>query len=254
MPARFVRSLLVGALAALAAAACASGSGASLDDTAWRLVEEAGAGAPDSPGAFAGFTAEGTVAGTTGCNTFTGPYEVDGTAIEIGPLATTRALCPSEALAARETALLAGLEAATGWSIDGDVLTLSDNGGPLVVFDRYEPTLEGDWSVTGYNTGTEAVTSLLDGTTITLAFGQDGTVSGSGGCNDFSGSYEAGDGDLTIGALAVTGRACLEDGVMEQESQFLAALEASESWTVFGATLTLRDGSGATQVTAVPAS
>jgi heat shock protein HslJ len=56
-----------------------------------------------------------------------------------------------------------------------------------------------------------------------IQFGSDGRVSGSTGCNRFSGAYSQ-DGDaLTIGTLATTRRACLPE-VMQREQQFLALL------------------------------
>jgi heat shock protein HslJ len=56
-----------------------------------------------------------------------------------------------------------------------------------------------------------------------IQFGSEGRVSGSTGCNRFSGAYSQ-DGDaLTIGTLATTRRACLPE-VMQREQQFLALL------------------------------
>jgi heat shock protein HslJ len=56
-----------------------------------------------------------------------------------------------------------------------------------------------------------------------IQFGSDGRVSGSTGCNRFSGTYSQ-DGDaLTIGTLATTRRACLPE-VMRREQQFLTLL------------------------------
>jgi heat shock protein HslJ len=56
-----------------------------------------------------------------------------------------------------------------------------------------------------------------------IQFGSDGRVSGSTGCNRFSGTY-CQDGDaLTIGTLATTRRACLPE-VMRREQQFLTLL------------------------------
>lgn len=249
VPGSPLRRSMVALVALLVLASC-GGAGGSLEGTSWRLTDAAGVPASDEAGAFIGFADDGTVAGTTGCNSFTGPYVMDGGSIDVGPIATTRALCPSDSLAAQETALLAGLEAATEWSIAGDVLTLTDDQGLTWSFERYEPTLTGGWSVTGYNTGSEAVTSLLEGTQITLVFGDDGTVSGESGCNVYSGTFEADGESLTLGTLASTERACLEEGIMEQESLYLAALQAAETWQVLGSRLELRDAGGNLLVTA----
>ena len=64
------------------------------------------------------------VTGNTGCNTFTGPYQVDGDDITIGPLASTRAACSSEELQQQETDFLAALGLATRFRVTGDRLDL----------------------------------------------------------------------------------------------------------------------------------
>jgi len=56
-----------------------------------------------------------------------------------------------------------------------------------------------------------------------IQFGSEGRVSGSTGCNRFSGTYNQ-DGDaLTIGTLATTRKACRPEA-MKREQQFLALL------------------------------
>ena len=76
------------------------------------------------------FGEDGTVAGSAGCNTFSGPYAVDGDGIEIGPLAATRKAC-QEAVTAQEAAYLKALESATTYAIAGDALELRDASGAL---------------------------------------------------------------------------------------------------------------------------
>jgi heat shock protein HslJ len=66
----------------------------------------------------------GTLSGNTGCNSFNGPYSVDGDSIEIGPLASTLAACPNEELQQQEQAYLAALERATTFEITGNRLDL----------------------------------------------------------------------------------------------------------------------------------
>ncbi|WP_306048872.1 META domain-containing protein [Oceaniradius stylonematis] len=71
-----------------------------------------------------------------------------------------------------------------------------------------------------------------------------GTVSGNGGCNTFTGSYETGeDGALTVGPLASTRKAC-EAEIMTAETAFLAALGSASAYSVEGDTMTLNDASG----------
>jgi heat shock protein HslJ len=123
-------------LATLALAACggdddADATGASLEGTQWTLV----GGVDDVPEDAVPrlMLDEGTASGSGGCNNYTGPYEVDGDSITIGPLAATMMAC-EEPKQTVETTYLQALEAAGAWSIDGGELVLSSNGDETLRF------------------------------------------------------------------------------------------------------------------------
>jgi heat shock protein HslJ len=80
---------------------------------------------------------------------------------------------------------------------------------------------------------------------VTLSFAE-GRVSGRGGCNLYSGPVEVGKGTLKIGALISTKMACVDNGVMPQESVYLDALQSAQRYS-FGADgkLTITTSSGA---------
>jgi heat shock protein HslJ len=107
------------------------------------------------------------------------------------------------------------------------------------------------WQITGYNNGRQAVTSVIIDTEITAEF-VDGTVSGLSGCNNYSGSYEL-DGDkISVGPLAVTEKFCAEpEGIMEQETEYLAALQAATTYRIDGERMEMRDDDGALQIQGV---
>ena len=73
------------------------------------------------------------VTGNTGCNTFNGPYQVAGDEITIGPLASTRAACPTEELQQQETDFLAALGLATTFRVTGNRLDLLRPGDTIAV-------------------------------------------------------------------------------------------------------------------------
>ena len=107
------------------------------------------------------------------------------------------------------------------------------------------------WQATAVNNGKQAVVTLIAGTEITLKFGTDNLVSGNSGCNTYSGSYETSGDKLKVGALASTRMACATpEGVMEQEQQYLAALQNAATYEIAGDRLTIRDAGGAMQVVA----
>jgi heat shock protein HslJ len=79
----------------------------------------------------------------------------------------------------------------------------------------------------------------LQDTGITIQFGTDGTVSGSSGCNQYSGTYTASGSSLTINTpLASTMMMCAEP-VMVQETAYQTALAGVKAYTVKGDKLTL---------------
>jgi heat shock protein HslJ len=84
------------------------------------------------------------------------------------------------------------------------------------------------WQLVQYGPA-DKPTPALEETTVTLNFEADGQLNGSAGCNQYSGSYELDGSSLTVGPLVSTRMACLNDGIMEQESAFLQALESAHS-------------------------
>ena len=101
------------------------------------------------------------------------------------------------------------------------------------------------WIVTGYSDGSQALASVLAGTTLTADFAADGTLSGNSGCNDYSGPYKITDNQVGIGPLASNKKACSDPlGVMEQEAQYMAALENAEVFVIDGNVLELSEVDG----------
>jgi heat shock protein HslJ len=71
-----------------------------------------------------------------------------------------------------------------------------------------------------------------------------GAVSGSGGCNSYSGAYVATDSQLTISDLTMSQRLCPEP-VMQQETDFFSALATAQAYAVSGSSLTIDTAAGA---------
>lgn len=73
----------------------------------------------------------GTIQGKA-CNTFRGSATVQGQGLTVGPLASTRMACPTQAESDQENHLLSALQASTSYAISGDQLTLSGPDGSLM--------------------------------------------------------------------------------------------------------------------------
>jgi polar amino acid transport system substrate-binding protein len=86
---------------------------------------------------------------------------------------------------------------------------------------------------------------VLPGTTLTMAFGANGRVNGSSGCNTYSASYLVSGSQLAITLPSGTGMLCAEPaGIMEQEAAFLALLPSVGGYSIEGDSLYLQDASG----------
>jgi heat shock protein HslJ len=231
-----------------------------LEGTEWRLAAWAGPdGAEvDVPAGILATAvfADGTIAGSTGCNRYHAPCGVDGAAVEIGPAAMTMMACDPERTEV-ERSFAGALASVRGWSLQGDELRLLDAGGRAVLRFRaaVAPAFIGTaWVADGINNGRGGVASIVDGTVVTATFRDDGRVTGSGGCNRYFGPFERAGEAIRIGPLAGTRMACPEPpGTAEQETAFLAAMERATTWSIRDDRLELRDAGGALQVGFRPA-
>jgi heat shock protein HslJ len=193
----------------------------------------------------------GVMGGSTGCNHYGGPVTIDGDSMKIGMIAATQIACPPPADSV-ERAYLAALGQVGGWGMDGSALVLVNGDGDELL--RYEAASPiGDWEATSIQTG-DALASPLPGTTITAKFANDGTLSGSAGCNSYTTPYTLDGGEIEIAPPAATKKACAApDGVMEQEAAYLAALPSATHFRADGGTLALLAADGTYVASYVPA-
>ena len=162
--------------------------------------------------------AGGKVSGFAGCNVYTASATISGATLKVGQAATTMKAC-EPAVSEVETAYLANLALSATFTAASDGLTIFDvDGKPILVYTAASANpLEGEWNVTGYNNGKQAVTSPIAGSTLTATFTPDGQVAGNGGCNTYSGPYKLDGTSLTVGPLVTTRMAC-EQAIMDQET------------------------------------
>ena len=226
------------------AVGCGENGGADasqLEDTPWVLTSGSGITLPASVAPSALFVA-GEVSGSTGCNQYSGPYEIDGDSLDIGTLTQTLIACvpPRDAV---ERAYVRALGQVARWAIDGEELVLSDSDREEVL--RYGAgSIVGDWTVTGILSG-DAFSSPIAGTEVTATFAEDGTLTGSAGCNNYMTSYTTDRVAIEIEPAATTRKFCPEPaGIMDQEAAFLSALAGAAMYRVDGATADLLNAEG----------
>ncbi len=82
------------------------------------------------------------------------------------------------------------------------------------------------------------------GTSVTMKFGADGTVSGSDGCNRFNTTFTQKNDSLTFVQPGATTMMACEEGIMSQASKFSTALASVKSVIADGSSLILKDAEG----------
>lgn len=239
-------------------AAMAIGAGASstaqpagpvaFEGPTWRLVDLRGTDAaalPSGPRSVTARFKDGRVDGFSGCNRYFGSYAVKQGQLVVGPLAGSMMACDPASMALESAVHRALVGTFRPVRAEDRLSLLSDRGDTVFVFKAEPaPALVGLRSnITGFNNGRQAVVSPLGGTALSLAFG-DGVIKGFGGCNVLRATYSV-DGDrIAVGAVATTRRTCPQEGVMQQEREFIAALKSTTTWAFSGAFLDMHRPDG----------
>jgi heat shock protein HslJ len=97
------------------------------------------------------------------------------------------------------------------------------------------------WTMTSYAGAGGTMVAASQGAR--LAFASYGALSGSTGCNSFSGTYMATSSRLTVTIGPMTQMACLDPAVMAQETAVTKQLPMVASYDISGDRLTLSSGS-----------
>lgn len=221
-----------------------------LTSNAWKATGIAGPdGSLEAPigGSSPSLGFEGdTAGGNASCNQFFGSFELSGSKLSFGMLASTEMFCGDPGVMEQEEAYLAALGSVDGWSIDDDVLSLTSGDATVVTYDVLSQDLAGtSWELLGYNNGTGGFQSVTGEQPVTAAFSDDGTVAGSAGCNDYNTTYETtDDGAIEFGVPASTRMMCADNAVMEQEARYLQVLELVDNYQVGVDSLEMFDAEG----------
>jgi len=195
------------------------------------------------------FSDDGTLAGTSGCNSFFGQYLENGQELSIKDIGSTLALCLDDEVMKLEQEYLTLLADVATYVIDASSLTLYNENTEGVLFFEATPVIQ------MYNTpfelrsflADEALRYVITDSKITFEIAEDGTISGSAGCNTYSASATLDDGSqslITIAPAVSTMKLCVGEGIMEQESAYLAILPTAYSFDFDGRYLNLYNVNG----------
>ena len=122
----YLRAALIVLLASLFMISTAVAGPFNLAGSEWGFAGETGRTAR-----FVQFRADGIVAGSSGCNRFTGAYDQKGDELTMGPLASTRMACPPPIME-REQQFLTMLGNVRYVEADDPKLTFKDGNGEVL--------------------------------------------------------------------------------------------------------------------------
>jgi heat shock protein HslJ len=187
------------------------------------------------------FAADGTVSGSAGCNNYVASFQARVNTLSIGSPVTTKMSCDSPTgIMNQEQIFLSNLQGAATYAISADLLTISDSEGKTLLTFRKEGTAGAplpfagiSWALETYRGSDGSLTGINPATTVNALFGSDGKITGSAGCNSYSGGYTlTGKNGISIGPLAMTLMYCGEPGVMDQETAYITNLQAAAFYEV----------------------
>lgn len=220
-----------------------------LESTEWRVQELRSGGQMQAASSLAEVTArfaDNRIAGNSGVNAYSGPYEAtDKGEMTIGDIQSTL-MAGDESLMKQESTYTRLLAKVASYVVTDDKLELRDaDGTPLITYvPRTSAALEGTtWYCTAYNNGTGGVESVAASSQITAIFGPDGGLNGSSGVNTYSGTYTAEETKLTIDPALVTTKMAGPEPLLQQEQKYLAALPKTTRYDISGDVLELWGGS-----------
>ncbi|MGL4648886.1 MAG: META domain-containing protein, partial [Caldilineaceae bacterium] len=196
------------------------------------------------------FTEDGQVSGTSGCNNYFGGFTVDGTLVTFEPLGGTRMMCEEPANSV-EFAFLNAMQGEALYQINGSTLELITGEGTLT-FTGTPAAAESapadaaftgtTWTLVAFD---EIMAVEFDPAVVAveITFMDDGSLSGNGGCNNFSGGYSVEGSFITFGAIATTMMAC-PDPASTVEAAVFGALQGEAQYQISGNTMELITGVG----------
>jgi heat shock protein HslJ len=188
-------------------------------------------------------SADSTVVGSGGCNSYFVGYEIDNDSLTvISPIGATEMACPPPIMD-QEQEYFDLLETTETFLIHNDKLIISCSDNKEMVFtekdseeippEEIPPIEDIRWQLEAYG-DRGSLQALIEDTKITAEFKKaEGQVVGSAGCNGYFVEYEIDDLELTITPpIGATMMLCFPPPIMEQEQEYLNLLETAETFLV----------------------
>ncbi|MFC5382139.1 META domain-containing protein [Aquipuribacter nitratireducens] len=181
--------------------------------------------------------------GTSACNRYGASWSADGGRVTVGMLSGTEMGCEPNVMAAEST-YLAALPQVTAAARDGESLRLTGDEVDLVFTSQegvpVEALIGTTWRLDTLIDGDAAASPA--GEVATLRLEEDGSLSGSTGCRQLSGSYVVNGDEVQFGTFAADGKC--PDELTTQDSHVVEVLGDGFQAAVEGDRLTVTKASG----------
>lgn len=189
------------------------------------------------------FEEDGQVNGSGGCNSFGSTYEVDGDTIAFALIISTKMACADAGIMEQEQAYFDALQAAKRYEMLSGQLIIEYGDEQRLVFAPLLGLRDAQWQLVSYG-DVDGLTSVIEGSLVTIEFDEENNVAGAGGCNSYAGNYETNVDAISIGQIVSTEIACLDDALMTQERAYYEALQAAVRYEISGEQLIIEYGEG----------
>lgn len=192
--------------------------------------------------------------GSDGCNRYQAYFSSNAKQFSVSKnIAHTMMACPPP-ISDQASAYMSALTETAIYEIDDKQLTLRNvSGKKLAIFSKQNTELSGtSWQVNSINNGKQAVVSTIIDSKLTVNFDANGIITGTAGCNNYSARYKVTGKKIRISGVSSTRKMCAKpEGIMQQEAEFLKALESASITEFDGKKLDLRTDTNALAVSLV---
>ena len=226
-----------------------SGHPTDLEGTSWRLLMEGDAEGAERAATLA-FLNDRLVTGVTPCRAYLATYTTSEGSVHFPSTSMLRhdQSCSEESrrLEGEYTDFLTwAREYSVGQEGGSSRLRMWSIRGKTLIFEPLLPEVEdiagAEWTLRTFvelrqGGGVPRRSSVIEGTEVTISFDKDG-ISGTSGCNSYTGQATVGDGAITIdvSTFSHTEKACEgPDGLMEQEERYLELVPRLTRYGIYG--------------------
>jgi heat shock protein HslJ len=188
----------------------------------------------------------GNIGGSSGCNTYSAGYTLDGNNITVQPAATTMMYCANTM--ETEQAYLQALQASTSYQIFVDELVLTNPSGSLLFTANRTPLTAALWQLVALG-DVKKPEAPVKGSSFSAQFihipgAPSGVLNGTTGCNEYTTAFTASASEIKINIPVSTTNTSCAPGLSDQEKLYYLALNDATTYQISGNVLTIPYDSG----------